>query len=179
MALKGALLVAATTVAAFTVGGVVIIGSAATGEPSLPSVARSAAPPAASEAPLTQAAPKTTLHLPTTLHLVNTTSGAVSLDATHLLFSGGITHRHSKKVIGTSSYTCVAHTGGVLRQACRGAIALRGGVLLVTEAIDIGTGRVTGQVVGGSGAYQGARGDISGQSVRQGQERITLSYSLG
>jgi hypothetical protein len=179
VSVKRALGVLAFAITAGGVGSAVLVGTAATGSPSAPAapaVVVPAAPPAA--APEVPAPPKTKLHLPSTLRVINTTVGAIKLNNSHLLFQGAVSKPGSKKVIGTASYTCVARSSPTLQQVCKGALALRGGVLLITEVLNISTNEISGKVSGGNGSFAGARGDIVGRSIFKGKDKLTISYSL-
>ena len=182
MATRGASLIAAAMVAASAVAAVALVSSAATGHPAAAAdvAGFAAVPPPVAAPAAAPAEPKTTLHLPTTLHLFNATIGASTLDSSHVVFAAGLTRKSgSKRVVGTASYTCLTNTGGGLHQSCRGAIALRDGILLVTEEFDLATARITGKVIGGSGSYKGARGDLTGTAMRGGKSKLNIHYSLG
>lgn len=181
MYVKRALSVLAIAIATGGVGSAVIVGTSASGSPrplaALPPQAPDVAPPAP-HAPHTQAMPKTKLHLPSTLRLVYRTTGARPLDRSHTVFTAALTKPGHKKIIGTAAYSCTAVTSGGLHQDCRGALALRKGVLLVAETQNISTGQITGSVLGGSGYYSGAIGPISGHDIGGGRAKLAVHYSF-
>ncbi len=163
----------ASGVIAVAIGGAAIVGATASGAPSLPDA------PAAVPAAAVPQKPAPILHLPTTLRLVTQTAGVVKLDARHQVFSDAVNRPSSTRVIGTAALTCTGVNGAAPSEVCNGAIALRGGVLLVNETLDIRTAQVTGSVVGGSGDYAGASGNLTGQDRGAGKTTLTLNYSLG
>lgn len=180
MSVTRALTVLAVAIATGTVGGAVIIGASAGGstpdQPSTP--AFRAANPAPDLAPVLQTAPRTTLNLPAPLHVVNQTTGARKLDSSHSVFYATITKPRSQKVIGTAAHTCVAVTSGTVRQDCHSALALRGGVMVFDDTLDIHTGKITGTVLGGTGKYSGASGTVSGHDLGGGKDKLTINYSF-
>jgi hypothetical protein len=181
MSVKRAVGVLAFALAAGGVGSAVIVGTSAAGSPrqpaALPAQPVPAAPQVASE-PQVQSAPKATLHLPSAIHLINGTTGARQLDRSHTVFSAALTKPGTNKIVGTAAYTCVAITTGTLRQDCRGALALRKGVILIQESQDIRTGQTTGTVIGGSGYYEGASGTVTGRDLGGGKAKLTVDYSF-
>ena len=181
MYVKRALSVLAIAIATGGVGSAVIVGTSASGSPrptaALPPQALTVAPPAPL-APDAQTMPKTTLHLPSTLRLVYRTTGARPLNRSHTVFTAALTKPGHKKIIGTAAFTCASVTSGGLRQDCRGAFALRKGVLLVAESQNISTGQITGSVLGGSGYYEGAIGPISGHDIGGGRAKLAVDYSF-
>jgi hypothetical protein len=163
----------ASGVIAIAVGGAAIVGATASGAPSPPDV------PAAVPAAALPQKPAPVLHLPSTLRVVTQTDGLVKLDATHQVFTDAVTRPGTTKIIGTAALTCTGVNGASPREVCTGAIALRGGTLLVNETLDIRTAKLSGSVVAGAGGYSGAHGSITGQDKGGGKTTLTISYSLG
>lgn len=182
MGIKRALSVLAFALFAGAIGSAVIVGTSASGATRPPAAAAPQQPvtvvPPVTVAPQQQAMPKTTLHLPSTLKLVNRTSGAKSLDSSHSVFSAGLTKPGHRKIIGTAAYSCAIDSSAGLKQDCRGALALRNGVILVHQVLDIHTHQITGEVTGGSGYYEGAQGTVSGRDLGGGKDRLTIDYAF-
>jgi hypothetical protein len=177
---KGALLIAATTLAALSVGGIVIVGGGPSGN-----ALRASAPPAfASDLPVSvgeafPAKPHTTLHLPTTLHVYSQNTGGTPLDKTHTVYYAAIAHPSTpKKVIGTAAFTCVFDVGRAAN-TCEGALALHDGLLLFTYTETVRSTAVKGRIVGGTGFYAGAHGTLSGHDHGQGKNIYNAHYSVG
>ncbi|HVX70792.1 MAG TPA: hypothetical protein VHA79_14000 [Mycobacteriales bacterium] len=179
MSVKRALSVLALAIAAGGVGSAVIVGTSAAGAPraALPEQSLNVAPPG-TVAPHMQTAPKTTLHLPSNLRLISRTTGAKALDRSHTVFSAALSKPGHRKIIGTTAYICVSDTSNGLHQDCRGALALRNGVILVDQTLDVRSARITGTVTGGNGYYEGAQGTVSGRDLGGGKERLTIDYAF-
>jgi hypothetical protein len=153
---------------AVVVGGAIVVSSAASGSPSV-------VPPPA----VVPAQPATTLHLPTTLRLISQIDGQAKLDSIHQLVNEALSRPGTRKLIGTSALSCTGVRGTAPKEVCNGALAFRDGAMLIQETLDVGSGNVSGRVLGGSGSYTGAQGDITGQEKNGGMTALTVNYSLG
>lgn len=125
------------------------------------------------------AAPRSSLQLGTTLHLVSQPARGANLDATHLVLTAVLNNQGSSKTVGAASYTCVQqHASGGGTLSCKGALAFRGGILIITDTLNDKTSKITGKVQGGNGSYSGAYGDVSGRYLGKGKESLTITYSV-
>lgn len=80
----------------------------------------------------------------------------------------------SGKVVGFSANTC-AFDFSTSTAKCAIAVALQRGQLRARVTVNAKDGTSTGVVVGGTGAYRGARGTVSGTpGDRRGDHNITL-----
>ncbi|HWC33648.1 MAG TPA: hypothetical protein VG650_02360 [Mycobacteriales bacterium] len=179
MSAKRALTVLAGAITAGTLGGAVIVGTAASGSTTTPRVPPAAPAPAAPVVPAAplSVAPKSTLHLGNTLRLTEQTTGARNLSSSHSVLSAALTKPGTTKLVGTAAYSCTGDSS-TLEQTCQGAVALRSGVLVIVEKRDFRGQQITGSIVGGTGAYDGAHGTVSGKPLGGGKSRVTLKYSF-
>jgi hypothetical protein len=121
------------------------------------------------------AAPHASLQIGTTLRLIDQANGAEKLDRSHPTATALLTQQGSGKPAGTAAYTCTNSKEGL---KCQGAFALRGGLLTATLTDDFANHRISGQVTGGTAAYAGAGGSVSGRILRQGRATLIISYSF-
>ena len=84
--------------------------------------------------------------------------------------------RHKGQVVGYDavSGSFNSHTGIF---SVNGALAHRGGLLYVT-ATETEAGVLTGKITGGTGAYKGAKGTVTGQAITNKKIRIVAKYTL-
>lgn len=78
------------------------------------------------------------------------------------------------KVVGFDSFSGHALSDRVVFQT---AFAFRGGLLLTRVHTVSGTPKYAGHVIGGTGAYAGATGTVSGRAVNREDTRLTIRYS--
>lgn len=67
-----------------------------------------------------------------------------------------------------------SHTGIF---SMNGVLAHRGGLLYVS-ATETEAGVLTGKITGGTGAYKGAKGTVTGQAITNKKIRIEARYTL-
>ena len=84
--------------------------------------------------------------------------------------------RSTGKVVGFDTFT--GHVGRHDRVTYETAFAFKGGLLLVRLHPVGETPRYAGRVTGGTGAYRGATGTLSGRDLGDGNTRLTLRYQL-
>jgi hypothetical protein len=83
---------------------------------------------------------------------------------------------HAGHTIGYTANTC-AFDFAAHRALCYVTLARAKGQLRVRATVDADTGAITGRVVGGSGAYRGADGTVSGRpGSGTNTSRITLTW---
>ena len=102
-----------------------------------------------------------------TLHFVAHTKSMHSLHK-----RGGVAFDHDISKHGLIGYDVVSFTGrtqGVV------AVGLFGGILDATLTFGA-NGQLTGTVTGGSGAYSGAKGTVSGQAISKRKTMVTVTY---
>ena len=84
--------------------------------------------------------------------------------------------RTTGKVVGFDTFT--GHVGRHDRVTYETAFAFKGGLLMVRLHPVGETPRYAGRVTGGTGAYRGATGTLSGRDLGDGNTRLTLRYQL-
>jgi hypothetical protein len=86
---------------------------------------------------------------------------------------GGVAFDHDKhagKLVGYDIVTFVGRTTG------DAAVGLPGGLLLAH--LTFTKSGLTGTVIGGTGKYHGAKGNVSGQAVTKNATKVTITYHL-
>jgi len=80
------------------------------------------------------------------------------------------------KVVGFDTFSGHALSDRVVFQT---AFAFRGGILLTrVHTVGGAPARYAGRVIGGTGAYRGATGTVSGRAVSREDTRFTIRYHL-
>lgn len=84
--------------------------------------------------------------------------------------------RATGKMVGFNTFSGHVLSDAVVFQT---AFAFKGGILL-TRAHTVGTAptRYAGRVIGGTGAYRGATGTVSGRALSREDTRFTIRYRL-
>jgi hypothetical protein len=123
--------------------------------------------------------PTTTLHLPTTLRLVDQLTGEAKFGGSYSLYTSVLAKRGTpKQLIGAGTRTCAPAASGGAILDCNSAFALKSGVLLISDLLDLSKGTISGKIIGGSGTLAGARGSISGVAKPGAKFYLTVSYYI-
>jgi hypothetical protein len=80
-----------------------------------------------------------------------------------------------KRKVGTAVYACTFNFDH--QASCEGTFQLASGTMLANGPVDFDTKGFTIAVIGGSGSYSGARGQVSSAPARNGTNR--LDFVLG
>jgi hypothetical protein len=89
------------------------------------------------------------------------------------LFSNPIFDHEGGTRIGTTYATADVVKGGSarkLRLLAHGIFKLRGGQLVAEALLDFGSNTTTGGIIGGTTAYEGARGQFTSKQVKTGSQ---------
>lgn len=114
---------------------------------------------------------KPTLHIPTTIHVRTTNVDVLRTHGKQIITSQLLRSGHDA---GRGIATCVPASSAAF--SCKNAYALAGGVLIFRDTVNVGNGTLKGTVTGGSGAFAGARGSITGKSRGGRGVSVTIDY---
>jgi hypothetical protein len=111
----------------------------------------------------------------TTLHLKLHVTGGRSLDQLHFVGTERVRSRDTHEVVGLDSFRGRVKPHTVVYET---AFALKGGLLL-TRAHTVGEApaRYAGHVTGGTGAFEGATGTVSGRALSRDDTFFTIEYT--
>jgi hypothetical protein len=96
------------------------------------------------------------------------TVSSVDLSSRHLASAG--------KLKGSAVFTCHINRTGSDTEHCKGAIALRRGVLFATARVPFSTQLLSGRITGGSGVFRGAQGNFKAVGESGRHSIMTITY---
>lgn len=134
-----------------------------------------AAVPAVAGAAATQgtATAATSTH---TLHLKLHVTAGRELDQRHFVATERVRSRDTHKFVGFDTFSGQVKPGKVVFYT---AFAFKGGILLTrVHTVGKAPARYAGHVTGGSGAFAGATGTVTGRAVSREDTLFTIRYSL-
>jgi hypothetical protein len=119
------------------------------------------------------ATPKTAAAATTTLHLKLHVTGGLELDKKHFVGTERVQSRDTHEFVGFDTFRGQVKPNTVVYET---AFAFKGGILL-TRVHDEGQAGYAGHVIGGTGAFVGATGTVSGRSLTPEDTLFTITYT--
>jgi hypothetical protein len=117
-----------------------------------------------------------------TVHYTAKTVSVERLDRLDAVTNVKLTRRHLARggqVKGAAVFTCHRKTATQNYEHCRGALALKQGMMYVNAKLPFSTFRLHGVITGGSGVYKGATGTLSAVIGDTNHNSImTVTYKL-
>jgi hypothetical protein len=114
-----------------------------------------------------------------TVHYDAKTVSVFKLDKKDTVTNTNLTSRHiasAGKIKGAVVFTCHQHTAHSSAEHCKGAIALKQGVLFATAKLPFATSLLSGRITGGSGVYKGAHGTFRAVGDSGRHSILTVTY---
>jgi hypothetical protein len=122
------------------------------------------------------AAPSAKAH---TKHYDARTVSLFKIDKLDTITNTNLKSRHlasAGKIKGAVVFTCHRPSSTATAEYCKGAIALKQGMLFATAKLPFSTAELSGRITGGNGRYKGAHGSITAVGSTRHHSIITITY---